>query len=278
MQYWPVKGKIYWGNYFTPACSSALFPAVHIGAVLNNHRKRHTERKKERQKERFLLWNTALMLCASYSAVQRVDQVICLNRWLHTSEWQKKCLYPRGWRYKCRCDFTSETAHWCCCRRSARGTSSSVQSVAPFSSFLRSLLPTATTKTTLILSLSHLLQSGLNWTCPVPSRIQRLSWSVDPDWLSCLTCMCASLGFLACRFVLGRDRGTRYRRGWAVAVLNCWKLDSVMWHPGDSAQRLSHEGNVWRLYPCLCCTYVHKGKSRPSSGICLLLVPWCLGA
>lgn len=69
------------------------------------------------------------------------------------------------------------------------------------------------TETTQILSLSLSL-SSLNWSCPVwcgpvqsSHLIFRHSLGALTRWLtyslSCLTCMCASIGFLACCFVLG---------------------------------------------------------------------------
>lgn len=87
-----------------------------------------------------------------------------------------------------------------------------------------------------------------------------------------LTCMCASIGFLACCFVLGTPHHMlQERRSNSRAGLLGVRLSDV-----TSRQQLSNEEKVWKLYPCLTLHIDDEGQSRPSTG--RLLVPWCSGA
>lgn len=136
-----------------------------------------------------------------------------------THQNERKCDYifqvcvGGGRRFNCRCDFSSKTTCWCCRRRSARGTSSAVWSAPPpLFSPLITVQQQQQTEMTFSLCSVHLLQSGLNWSCPGSSPVKSScpifrNSGLLTRWLtyslSCLTCMCASIGFLACCFVLG---------------------------------------------------------------------------
>ena len=114
--------------------------------------------------------------------------------------------------------FLPQTARWrrLCrlCRLSGLPLLFEASPPPPLSSAHNS--PWNQTETTQISSLSLSLSlslSSLNWSCPVwcgPVQSSHLIFRHSPvaltRWLtyslSCLTCMCASIGFLACRFVL----------------------------------------------------------------------------
>lgn len=171
MQYWPVMGNIYGGSVvFLPA----LFPAFHIGAVVNNNRK-HVQ--KERKKGFF--FETLHSCCVLHIQWVRESIMWSASANSHTSEWQEMCLCSGGWCHKCRCDFSPETAHWCCWRQMSPPPPLSSLHYSPQLQLKRHRF-----------SLAHLLQSGLNWTCPVSSRTQRLSGLLTPiglvAWHACV--------------------------------------------------------------------------------------------
>lgn len=160
MQYWPIMGNIYGGIIvFLPA----LCPALHIGAVVNNNRK-HVQKERKTDK---------------YSVGQRVGHVIGFSQWPHMSEWQEMCLCSGGWCHKCLCDFSPETTRWCCWRQTSPPPPLSSPHYSPQLQLKRHRF-----------SLSQLLLSGLNWTCPVSSRTQRLSGLLTPiglvAWHACV--------------------------------------------------------------------------------------------
>lgn len=189
MQYWPLQGIFYTGNYFIPSCSPALSPAVHIGAVLNDHREMiewKKDRKKGRKKERKIcVWKGCTHVVCSMlyewlvelgggGHVQTVNHVIRLNQWLHTSEWKKVWLYSRCVRAGVRrhsvdVTFLPKQLLWCCCRHSAQGTLSVVWSPPPLSSAHHSPQQPDQLKQHRNPPSVHLLWSGLNRSCPIQS-------------------------------------------------------------------------------------------------------------
>lgn len=124
-------------EYFTRGIISFLPVPLHflLQSILVLSRltteKCFTERKKERKERKFsVLKHCTHVVCSIQyewlveliveDNVQRVDHVICLNQWLHASESNviifQVCV-GGGRCCKCRCDFSSKTTLWCCCRR-----------------------------------------------------------------------------------------------------------------------------------------------------------------
>lgn len=124
------------------------------------------------------------------------------------------------------------------------------------------LLVTVTTQPSFLHSIP---QQQAKVTVAIGSRNWYLQFSPSASfvWHACVRLLVSSRATL-CR----ARRTTCCRRDGAVAVLNCWTLDSVMWHPGrrTEAWTLTNAARVKDNAHRHCCAWRHGAQSYGRAG------------